>query len=80
MAEHVCPWWGGFFIDNSLRRLIHNPTKLLGPYVKPGMTVMLEPDPITADGLLGMFVGRTFVITEDGSYSATKSPVELTVV
>lgn len=47
--------------------------------LKPGMTVMLEPDPITADGLLGMFVGRTFVITGDGSYSATKFPVELTV-
>ncbi len=37
---HVCPWWGGFVIDNPLRRLLHNPTKILGPYVKPGMTVM----------------------------------------
>ena len=40
MPEHVCPWWGGFLIDNPLRRLLHNPTKILGPYVKPGMTVM----------------------------------------
>ncbi len=48
--------------------------------LKPGMTVMLEPDPITADGLLGMFVGRTFVITENGGYSVTKFPVELPVV
>lgn len=40
MAEHVCPWWGGYFIDNPLRRLLHNPEKILGPYVKPGMTVM----------------------------------------
>jgi ubiquinone/menaquinone biosynthesis C-methylase UbiE len=40
MPEHMCPWWGGFFIDNPLRRLLHNPTKILGPYVKPGMTVM----------------------------------------
>ncbi len=38
--SHVCPWWGGYFIDNSLRRLIHNPEKTIGPYVKPGMTVM----------------------------------------
>ena len=37
---HVCPWWGGYFIDNPLRRLFHNPEKILGPYVKPGMTVM----------------------------------------
>jgi len=27
-------------IDNFLRPLIHNPRKLFGPYVKPGMTVM----------------------------------------
>lgn len=47
---------------------------------KPGMTLMLEPDAITADGLLGLFVGRTFVITEDGGYAVSKSPVELTVV
>jgi len=37
---HVCPWWGGYFIDNRLRRLFHNPEKIVGPYVKPGMTVM----------------------------------------
>ncbi len=40
MAEHVCPWWGGYFIDNPLRRLLHNPKIILGPYVKPGMVVM----------------------------------------
>lgn len=40
MAEHVCPWWGGYFIDNPLRHWLHNPEKILGPYVKPGMTVM----------------------------------------
>ena len=37
---HVCPWWGGYFIDNPIRRLFHNPVKIVGPYVKPGMTVM----------------------------------------
>jgi len=36
----VCPWWGGYFIDNPLRRLIHDPAKIVGPYVRPGMTVM----------------------------------------
>ena len=40
MAGHVCPWWGGYFIDNSLRRWLHNPDKILGPYVRPDMTVM----------------------------------------
>jgi len=47
---------------------------------KPGMTLMLEPDAITADGRLGLFVGRTFVIAEDGGYPVSKTPVELTVV
>jgi cyclopropane fatty-acyl-phospholipid synthase-like methyltransferase len=26
--------------ENPIRRLLHNPEKILGPYVKPGMTVM----------------------------------------
>ena len=41
MAEHhVCPWWGGYFIDNWLRRRIHNPDRILAPHVQPGMAVM----------------------------------------
>lgn len=38
MSARVCPWWLGYFIDNRLRRLIHDPVRLLGPYIKPGMT------------------------------------------
>ena len=37
---YVCPWWGGYFIDNPLRRLLHDPKKIVGPYVTQGMTVM----------------------------------------
>jgi 2-polyprenyl-3-methyl-5-hydroxy-6-metoxy-1,4-benzoquinol methylase len=40
MGSHVCPWWGGYFIDNRLRRWIHNPTDILAPCVRPEMTVM----------------------------------------
>jgi FkbM family methyltransferase len=40
MNDHVCPWWAGYFIDNPLRRLLHNPETICGRYVKPGMTVM----------------------------------------
>jgi Xaa-Pro dipeptidase len=47
---------------------------------KPGMTLMLEPDTITADGLLGLFIGRTFVITETGGYSVCETPVETFIV
>jgi len=37
---YVCPWWGGYFIDNRVRRLFHNPEVILAPYVRPGMTVL----------------------------------------
>ncbi len=39
--------------------------------MKPGMTLMLEPNPITPDGLLGLFCGHTFIITESGCESVT---------
>lgn len=37
---YVCPWWGGYFIDNPLRRLLHDPQKILSPYIRSGMTVL----------------------------------------
>jgi len=37
--NHVCPWWLCYSFDNPLRRLFHDPERLLGPYVKLGMTV-----------------------------------------
>jgi ubiquinone/menaquinone biosynthesis C-methylase UbiE len=40
VKPHVCPWWGGYFIDNRLRRLLHKPEVILAPYIQPGMTVM----------------------------------------
>ena len=46
---------------------------------KPGMVVMPEPNPITADGLLGMFVGHTFIVTESGAECVDDFPVELVV-
>ncbi len=41
MNKHrVCPWWLAYFFDNQLRRLMHPPARLLGPYVKEGMTAL----------------------------------------
>lgn len=40
MAPFVCPWWGGYFIDNPLRRWIHHPHRILAPYLRPGMAVL----------------------------------------
>lgn len=40
MGPHVCPWWGGYFIDNRFRRWLHNPERILAPYVQPGATAL----------------------------------------
>lgn len=42
--RRVCPWWVGYLLASPLRRLFHQPTKLLAPHVRQGMTV-LEPGP-----------------------------------
>ena len=47
---------------------------------KPGMAVVLEPNPITPDGRLGIFFGHTYIITEGAPRRVTPYPLELTVV
>jgi Xaa-Pro aminopeptidase len=47
---------------------------------QPGMVLMPEPNPITADGRMGMFVGHTFIVTETGRECVDDWPLELTVV
>ena len=47
--------------------------------MRPGMVVMAEPNPITADGQLGMFVGHTFIVTNDGRECVDDFPLELVV-
>jgi SAM-dependent methyltransferase len=38
---YVCPWWCAWFaLNNPVRRLVHDPQKIVGPYVQPGMTVL----------------------------------------
>jgi len=36
--HRVCPVEGAKGLDNFIRRFLQNPKKLLGPYIKPGMT------------------------------------------
>jgi ubiquinone/menaquinone biosynthesis C-methylase UbiE len=38
--NRVCPWWLCHSFDNPLRRLIHNPERMLKRYVQAGMTVV----------------------------------------
>jgi len=42
--RRVCPWWLGHVLLSPPRRIWQSPTKLLGPLVGEGMTV-LEPGP-----------------------------------
>ncbi|MBN1128893.1 MAG: class I SAM-dependent methyltransferase [Chitinispirillaceae bacterium] len=38
--HHVCPWWMGYFLIHPLRRFLHDPVRILSPYVREGMTVL----------------------------------------
>jgi Xaa-Pro dipeptidase len=49
-------------------------------HFEPNMTVMLEPNPVTPDGNLGLFLGRTYIITEDDREQVTNYPLELIIV
>jgi ubiquinone/menaquinone biosynthesis C-methylase UbiE len=39
-AGNVCPWWLCATFDNPLRRLIHNPDRILAGLVRPGETAL----------------------------------------
>ena len=36
----ACYWRHAYLFDNVIRRLVHNPLAMYGPYVQPGMTAM----------------------------------------
>jgi Xaa-Pro aminopeptidase len=45
----------------------------------PGMVTMAEPNPITADGMFGIFLGHTFIVTPDGHEVVDRFPLELAI-
>src|SRR6201997_2070312 len=46
---------------------------------RAGMVFMAEPNPITADGKFGIFMGHTFIVTETGNECVDKFPWEMVV-
>lgn len=36
----ICPWWAGPMLALPVRRLLHNPDRMIKPYLSAGMTVM----------------------------------------
>jgi Xaa-Pro dipeptidase len=47
--------------------------------LKPGMIIMAEPNPITADGMFGIFLGHTFIVTAAGHECVDNFPLEIAV-
>jgi Xaa-Pro aminopeptidase len=47
--------------------------------LKPGMVIMAEPNPITPDGLFGIFLGHTFIVTDKGHEVVDDFPLEIAV-
>jgi Xaa-Pro aminopeptidase len=47
--------------------------------LKPGMVIMAEPNPITPDGLFGIFLGHTFIVNETGHEVVDNFPLEIAV-
>jgi ubiquinone/menaquinone biosynthesis C-methylase UbiE len=40
--SRTCPWWVGYFLLAPMRRIPQRPTRILRPFVRPGM-VVVEP-------------------------------------
>ncbi|MGB7687680.1 MAG: M24 family metallopeptidase, partial [Pseudolabrys sp.] len=47
--------------------------------LRPGMVIMAEPNPITPDGLFGIFLGHTFIVTDSGHEVVDNFPLEIAV-
>ncbi len=47
--------------------------------LKPGMIIMAEPNPITPDGMFGIFLGHTFIVTGEGHECVDNFPLEIAV-
>src|SRR6476660_7999319 len=47
--------------------------------LRPGMVIMAEPNPITPDGLFGIFLGHTFIVTDNGHEVVDNFPLEIAV-
>ena len=47
--------------------------------LQPGMVIMAEPNPITPDGLFGIFLGHTLIVTDSGHEVVDDFPLEIAV-
>jgi ubiquinone/menaquinone biosynthesis C-methylase UbiE len=40
MSDHICPSTSSVFLDNFIRKILHDPEKILGQYIKTGYTAV----------------------------------------
>ncbi|MGE0038669.1 MAG: M24 family metallopeptidase [Xanthobacteraceae bacterium] len=57
----------------------HTEADEIDKILKPGMIIMAEPNPITADGQFGIFLGHTFIVTRDGHECVDSFPLEIAI-
>ena len=70
----MIPTFGG---DNGF--LIIDSTAMESPALAFGNVFMAEPNPISADGQFGIFLGHPFIVTDTGNECVDKFPWELAV-
>jgi ubiquinone/menaquinone biosynthesis C-methylase UbiE len=61
MKTHVCPWWLAYFFDHPGRKLVHQPERIFGGYLKPGMSAL-----DFGCGMGYFSIGMARILGEDG--------------
>jgi Xaa-Pro aminopeptidase len=65
--------------DNPHVALEHVSAAEFEKVLRPGMIIMAEPNPITPDGLFGIFLGHTFIVSDTGHEIVDDFPLEIAV-
>lgn len=75
MPHDICNWKHGYIIDNPIRGIIHRPSKILGPYVSPGMKIL-----DTGCGMGIFSIGMARLLKGKGSVTAIDLQPQMTRV
>jgi len=59
--DHLCPWWLAYSFDNPIRKLFHNPEKIMTPFLQEGMKVM-----DVGCGMGFFSIGMAEIVGDDG--------------
>jgi Xaa-Pro dipeptidase len=65
--------------DNPHVTAEHVKAEAFEQVLRPGMVIMAEPNPITPDGMFGIFLGHTFIVTDSGHEIVDQFPLEIAV-